>query len=127
MGHYLCDYCFIPDTTKWSTHCLIKPERGIRKGEPLIPFLFIICTEALVNFLNVVEKKRKLHEIRLSTEGAAWHHWTAMLLCYKVCYEHSGYLNSLPKPARTLVASWDLGDDVLYTSTSASRYQRPLS
>ncbi|WZZ21417.1 hypothetical protein YC2023_122804 [Brassica napus] len=38
------------------------------------------------------------------------------------------YLNSLPKPSRTLVASWDLGDDVLYTSTSAmpSRYQIPL-
>lgn len=56
------------------THCLIKPEWGIRQGDLLSPFLFILSTEALVNVLNVAEKEEKLHGIRLSSNGPAVHH-----------------------------------------------------
>ena len=56
------------------THGFIKPERGIRQGDPMSPFLFILCAEALVHVLNKAEKKGDLHGIKLGPQGQAVHH-----------------------------------------------------
>ena len=56
------------------SHGFIRPERGIRQGDPLSPFLFILCTEALVNVLNQSETQGKLHGIKLSSSCPAVHH-----------------------------------------------------
>ena len=55
-------------------HGFIKPERGIRQGDPLSPFLCILCAEALVSRLNHSEASGRLTGIGLSSSGPRVHH-----------------------------------------------------
>lgn len=48
-----------------NAHGFIRPERGIRHGDPLSPFLFILCAETLVSRLNKSEAEGKLTGIKI--------------------------------------------------------------
>lgn len=67
------------------SHGFIKPERGIRQGDPLSLFLFILCAEALVNRLNVSEEEGRLNGIKLAADSPSVHHLLfaddSLLLC----------------------------------------------
>lgn len=66
-------------------HGFIKPERGIRQSDPLSPFLFIICAEALFHILNKSEAQGILHGVKADAAGPAVHHLLfaddSLLLC----------------------------------------------
>ncbi|KAG7591227.1 Reverse transcriptase domain [Arabidopsis thaliana x Arabidopsis arenosa] len=49
-----------------NSYGFIKPERGIRQGDPLSPFLFILCAEALVHTMNKAEIEGRLTGLRLT-------------------------------------------------------------
>ena len=44
----------------------IVRERGLRQGDPLSPFIFILCTEALVSLLNHAENQWKITGMRVT-------------------------------------------------------------
>lgn len=47
-------------------HGHIFSERGIRQGDPLSPFLFILCAEALVHVMNKAEQQGVITGMRLT-------------------------------------------------------------
>lgn len=55
-------------------HGFFRPERGIHQGDPISPFLFIMCAEALLSVLDNAESKGRLHGIQLAVGGPSVHH-----------------------------------------------------
>ena len=44
----------------------IIPERGLRQGDPLSPYIFIMCTEALVTNIRKTEREKHLTGIKVA-------------------------------------------------------------
>ncbi|KAG7572529.1 hypothetical protein ISN44_As09g008890 [Arabidopsis suecica] len=77
-----------------SSYGFIKPERGIRQGDPLSPFLFILCAEALVHIMNKSESEGRLTGLRLTPSCPSIQHLLfaddSLFLCqatFKECSE----------------------------------------
>ncbi|KAL0683276.1 hypothetical protein Bca4012_050124 [Brassica carinata] len=78
-----------------NSHEFIRPERGLRQGDPLSPFLFILCAEALVSCLNSAEETGRLHGIKLSPSCPSVPHLLFAddsLLLYKANIDEAGAL-----------------------------------
>ena len=48
---------------------LIHPTRGIRQGDPLSPFLFLLCTEGLNGLIKKAEMDGNIHGFSLCRRG----------------------------------------------------------
>lgn len=55
-------YNIVQGTNEMET---IVPTRGIRQGDPLSPYLFIICAEVLSSLIRNYESKHWLHGIKI--------------------------------------------------------------
>ncbi|XP_024006886.1 uncharacterized protein LOC112083394 [Eutrema salsugineum] len=99
-------------------HGHIQPERGIRQGDPLSPFLFILCAEALVHVMSRAEQEGKITGMRLTANCPPIQHLlfaedsfflcranlrecTEFLRCLKLYGDASGQLINFQKSAIT--------------------------
>ena len=53
---------------------LITPQRGLRQGDPLSPYLFIMCTEALITNIKKVEHVKQLTGMKVARACPAISH-----------------------------------------------------
>jgi hypothetical protein len=42
------------------------PQRGLRQGDPLSPYLFIICANVLSNLISKAQRQQKLHGVKIA-------------------------------------------------------------
>lgn len=55
--------------TNWRLGEIFQPSRGLRQGDPLSPFLFLICSEGLSLLMRVAVLKGRLAGARVSRNG----------------------------------------------------------
>lgn len=53
---------------------IIKPQPGIRQGDPISPYLYILCTEGLSQLIKGAINQHKLHGYKASRGGPAISH-----------------------------------------------------
>ena len=52
----------------------IFPNRGLRQGGPLSPYLFILCTEALISNIRKKEEEKLLTDLKIARGSPAISH-----------------------------------------------------
>ena len=63
----------------------IKPSRGLRQGEPLSPYLFLMCAMGLQSLIHKVEVEGLIQGVSIVEMAQGYHiYFLQMIVCYFV-------------------------------------------
>jgi hypothetical protein len=58
----------------WQPYGHIQPTQGIRQGDPLSPYLFILCVEGPSTLLHMAEQEGKITGLSITKRGIQINH-----------------------------------------------------
>lgn len=76
----------------------ITPRRGLRQGDPLSPYLFLMCVEGLSNLLDNAENNGRIHGCKISSTAPEVSHLLFAddaFLFFKATAEEASYIKSI--------------------------------
>jgi hypothetical protein len=62
----LCDYCFVSPLINGKPSPTFFPQRGLRQGDPLSPYLFILWANVLSGLINQAQNNKIIHGIKIA-------------------------------------------------------------
>jgi hypothetical protein len=74
------------------------PERGLRQGDPISPYLFLLCAEAFSSLLNSAETRGELVDVKICPNTPSFNHLLFAddsLILMKVTPESSQHLQNI--------------------------------
>lgn len=108
----LVTYSFVINGRKMGC---IKPSRGLRQGDPLSPYLFLLCAEGLTRILGWLEMEGRIHGIKVARACPSIYHLffaDDCLLFFRAKENEAGLI------ARSLAAFARLtGQEINYTKS----------
>ena len=74
LDHELYCHCHILLHHNGEHRGFVTPKRGIRQGDPLSPYLFLLCSEGMSNLLKKAEESKKITGMKISRRGPSITH-----------------------------------------------------
>ncbi|PKA54867.1 putative mitochondrial protein [Apostasia shenzhenica] len=108
----------------------IIPQRGLRQGDPLSPYLFLICAEGLSSLIQTIERQGSLHGVQASRSSPNISHLffaDDSLLFFRATIEEAQKIQSILEIYRGVSGQEvNLDKSGLYFSKNTPRERRLL-
>uniref|UniRef100_A0A803PJ82 Reverse transcriptase domain-containing protein n=1 Tax=Cannabis sativa TaxID=3483 RepID=A0A803PJ82_CANSA len=84
----------------------VTPSRGIRQGDPLSPYILILCAEGLSALINKFEKKGWIHGCKVANGAPRVSHMLFADDSYLYCKATMGETNRIQQLLQTIEMAW---------------------
>lgn len=106
----------------------IKPSRGLRQGDPLSPYLYIICAEGLTALIRKYEANKFLHGIKVCRKAPSLSHMLfvddSYLFCKADQIEAEKVLEVLSSYEKASGQCINRGKSTVFFSSNIMQYNR---